>query len=183
MDIKDIHSGKTAESKLFLSLLLPVQKRLYAYILYHVPNKNDSEDILQETIATMLSKFDTYQEGTNFLWWAITIAKYKILSLRQANKRIRLIFDQEDMDRIQDEAMNKSGVLDEEAKLLKTCLKKLSDKQSKFINFRYGCGMTYRQIAKQFNISMQSTYRSIARIQAALLKCIKMALQSEGLRG
>lgn len=174
MDQVSRNNDATEESKRFVSLLLPIQTRLYAYINYHVPHKNDSDDIFQEVIATLLAKFGEYREGTDFLRWAITIAKYKILSFIRDNKRIRILFNEADMEQLQGEYIDNIGLLDEESDRLKKCLKKLSDKQKKLLKYRYENEMTYRQIAKQFNISMQSVYRAIARIHAALLKCINM---------
>lgn len=166
-------------SKRFLSLLMPIQKRLYAYILYHVPNRNEAEDILQEVIATLLTKFDEYEEGTNFVGWAVTVARYTILAYHRDNRRMRLLFDEADMDRFEGEVTAKMGTLDEEYEILQTCLRKLPDKYKRYLHFRYGLDMTYRQIAKTYNISMQSVYRTVVRIQTQLLKCIRTA-QIEG---
>ena len=166
------------ESKRFVSLLIPAQKKLFAYINYHVPNKNDADDIFQDVVATLLLKFSDYREGTYFLRWAITVAKYKILSYRRNNNRMRILFNEADMDNIQDEVLSKIDSLEEESELLRGCLKKLPDKQNKLLSYRYGNDMTYRQIAKHINISMQSVYRAISRIHVALLKCINVSLKS-----
>ncbi len=180
MDQKETYIGNNLEeSKRFLELLMQNQDRLYAYILYRVPNRNDAEDILQDVIALMLAKFQDYEEGTNFLWWAITIAKYKTLSFHKRNKRMVLLFDEADMDFIQDEAVKSAESLDDEANLLKECLKKMSATQKKYISLRYEEDMTYRKIASYFHVSVQSAYRMVARIQVSLLKCIRLSLQSE----
>lgn len=180
MDKIDSPINDAEASKRFMSLVLPVQKKLYAYIICHVPNKNDSDDIFQETLVTLLSKFSEYQEGTDFLRWAITVAKFKILSYRRDNKRVRVLFNEADMDQIQTEAVGKIDSLEEESEYLKKCLKKLSEKQGELLQYRYGHGMTYRQIANKFNISMQSVYRAIARIHVSLLKCINLSLRFGG---
>ena len=172
--------NNTEDSKRFISLLMPAQNRIYAYVAYHVPNKNDSDDVFQEVVSTLLNKFGDYKEGTDFLKWSITVAKYKILSFHRDNKRMRIVFDECDMDQIHREALSKIESLEEESKALKSCLKKLSDKQKSLMNFRYTHEMTYRQIAKQFNISMQSAYRAISRVHASLLKCIQMTLKGGG---
>lgn len=172
MDPKNHPINVSEESKRFVALFLATQTRLYAYINYHVPNKNDSDDIFQEVIATLFAKFCDYREGTDFLRWAITIAKYKILSFTRDNKRMRILFNEADMDQIQMEVISNINSLDGESERLKKCLKKLPDKQKELLKCRYENEMSYRQIAKQFNISMQSVYRAIARIHTSLLKCI-----------
>jgi RNA polymerase sigma-70 factor (ECF subfamily) len=176
---KNINTSHDDEkSKRFVSLFIPAQKKLYAYINYHAPNKNDSDDIFQEVAATLLSKFADYKDGTDFLRWAITVAKYKILSFRRNNKRMRILFDEDDMDRFENEALSRIDLLDEESELLKKCLGKLPDKQRKLLSFRYSHDMTYRQIAKEFNVSMQSIYKAVARVHAALLKCMKFSSET-----
>jgi RNA polymerase sigma-70 factor (ECF subfamily) len=171
------------ELKRFMSLFIPAQRKVYAYIAYHVPNKNDSDDVFQEIVAILLGKFNDYQEGTDFLRWAIAVAKYKILSFRRDNNRRKVIFDEIDMDKVQGEILKKIEMLDDESKALKQCLKKLSPNQQKLVKHRYYYEMTYRQIAHQFNISMQSTYRAISRIHAVLLKCIQISIQQGGSYG
>lgn len=162
------------KSRRFLALFLPVQKKIYTYISYNAPNRNDSDDIFQEVAATLLSKFSEYNEGTNFLGWAITVAKYKILSFRRNNQRMRILFDEVDLDSFQHEALQNLDEVDENAVYLKKCLKKLPEKQSVLLRYRYAEDMTFRQIAKQLNISMQSVYKAISRIHNALMKCVKL---------
>ena len=73
-------SSKTNE---FLRLLMANQKRIYAFILATVPNRQDADDLFQETVLLMWSKFDDFQRGTSFVAWGITVAKYQILSVRK----------------------------------------------------------------------------------------------------
>ena len=47
----NLNSNK--ETKAFISLLVPNQRRIQAFILTLVPNINDAEDIYQETISEM----------------------------------------------------------------------------------------------------------------------------------
>ena len=57
-------------------------KRIYAFILGMVANYQDAEDIFQQTILIMWSKFDRYERGTSFTSWGATVAKYEILNAR-----------------------------------------------------------------------------------------------------
>ena len=48
---------RLTDSKRFMSLLMQNQTRIHTYILCHIPNRADAEDILQDTIVVMLDKF------------------------------------------------------------------------------------------------------------------------------
>lgn len=164
----------------FLALFMQNQKRIYAYILYHVPNMSDAEDLLQEAVTVMLSRFDEYQEGTNFLAWGITIARNKIYAYHRLNKRYKLMFDDADLEMIGQRAIDKIGYIEEQSMALRSCLKKLSSKQQGYLRLRYEFDMTFRDIAKQFSVSMQAAAKTITRIQVTLLKCIHAATRQEG---
>ncbi len=74
----DIDQNRNTDN--FLSLLLPNQKQILAYIMTYVPNRSDADDILQNTLSILWKKFDRYEPGSDFLAYAVTIAKYEILS-------------------------------------------------------------------------------------------------------
>ena len=50
----------------FLDLLMRNQKRIYNFILLLVPNYSDADDLMQETVSVMWSKFDSYEPGYSF---------------------------------------------------------------------------------------------------------------------
>ena len=43
--------NNTEDPKRFISLLMPVQKKVYAYVACHVPQRNDSGDVFQEVVS------------------------------------------------------------------------------------------------------------------------------------
>ena len=71
---------KDPKARQFMSILVPNQRRILAFILSMVPNKQHTEDILQETLAEMWTKFEQFEIGTDFAAWGCTIAKYKSLN-------------------------------------------------------------------------------------------------------
>lgn len=64
----------------------------YIYCLVH--DFNDTEDLYQQTCLVMWRKFDEYEQGTQFLQWALRIAHFEVTnSLRQRRRRAQ--FSQE----------------------------------------------------------------------------------------
>ena len=164
------------DSKKFLALLGKYQTRIHAYILYQVPDKNDAEDILQNTIVVMLDKFSDFEEGSNFLAWGLKIARYKILAFREKNYRSKVIFDDAILDIFEKEAEIQEKVFKDESEKLPGCIGKLPDKYKSYLRFRYEKGMSYREIGENMSISSQAVNKTMNRIHVILMNCVKMAL-------
>jgi RNA polymerase sigma-70 factor (ECF subfamily) len=164
---------RVSGSKQFLSLLMRNQIRIHTYILYRIPNRNDAEDILQDTIVVMLDKFSEYKEETNFFAWGITIARHKIMSFKQKNKTSKLIFDDSIIELVEKETSLDFDSFQEDAEALRSCVGKLSPKYKTYLRLRYEQGLTYREIGKQIAVSMQAVYKTMVRIHVFLLNCVR----------
>lgn len=175
------NNEKSMEVKRFMSLLIPNQKQIHAFILYLVPNRTDADDILQDTLSEMWNKFQEYREGTNFVSWGLTIAKYKVYTfMRKNNRYCRL--SNETMDLLQQEVESNQGLsfVQERIEILKKCIAKLSYKEKKILRLRYERNLTFDGIAEQFGISMQAAYKAMSRIHACLAKCVQLTLRLRG---
>ncbi|MBN2512840.1 MAG: sigma-70 family RNA polymerase sigma factor [Sedimentisphaerales bacterium] len=178
MDNKD-KLISVSDSKSFLSLLRRCQTQIHTYILCQVPNRNDAEDILQDTIVVMLDKFSEYREGTSFLAWGIAIARNKIKSFKYKNRNSKMIFDDSIGRLLEQEASKNPEFFQDESRVLKGCVEKLEPKHKRYLLLRYEQDMTYREIGRQFNVSMQAVYKMMTRIQLSLLHCVRLSLQRE----
>ena len=167
------------KTKKFISLLVPNQRHIHAYILYLVPHQSDADDILQDTLAEMWNKFDDFREGTNFIAWGITIARYKILSFRQKNKASKVLFSDRINELIDTECRENIDSVKYEIDILKKCMDKLPGRHKKYLLMRYEQSMTFRAIAAQVGITMQAVYKSFCRIHAQLAQCVQLSLRSE----
>ena len=92
------------ETRQFMSLLVPNQKKIYAFIRYLVPNRTHADDILQDTLTEMWNKFDDYQDGTNFISWGLAIAKYKVLTFVRKKRSFNIHFNEKTISLLQNEA-------------------------------------------------------------------------------
>jgi RNA polymerase sigma-70 factor (ECF subfamily) len=75
------------KNRLFLSLFLQNQRRLYAYVLTLLPNRADADDVLQETCLVTWDKFDAGQPPADFLAWARRVAYHKVLDFYKKTHR------------------------------------------------------------------------------------------------
>ncbi len=171
-------ASKTNE---FLRLLMANQKRIYAFILGMVPNHEDADDLFQETILVMWSKFDNFTRGTSFTAWGITVAKFQVLSARKRYSKRSLQFSQAAIELLQEEADPFVRQMDSRVQALRGCVRKLNQRDYELIQLRYENEIAIKTIAERMGRSVQSVYKRIAHIHDALLRCIRRAIGREGL--
>lgn len=177
-EIVDNTVGEPTEdhSGLFFQLFMNSQKNLYAFILASVHNYNDADDILQDTAAVMWRKFDEFDKDTNFVAWGISISKNLIKKYYNERKRSRVQFNDTLFQEISERMEKSVGQMDRRQTALKICSQKLDDAGRALIDMRYGKGMTIKAIANHVNRSVQGMYKTIARLQDTLQRCIKNEL-------
>jgi RNA polymerase sigma-70 factor, ECF subfamily len=164
----------------FLRLLMANQKRIYAFILATVPNHQDADDLFQETVLLMWSKFDDFQRGTSFVAWGCTIARYQILSVRKQHSVRSLRFSEMALELLHSESGPVLEQIDSRTQALRTCIRKLSPRDYELICLRYQDEVAAKSIAQRMGQSVQSIYKRIARIHEALLRCVRRTIRSEG---
>ena len=171
------------EKREFVELLTQNYCRINSFIFCMVPNEVDSEDIMQETTALMWEKFDQYRPGTNFVAWALTIAKYKILSYQRDKGRNRIQFDDQVMEMIETASKTRlaNDNMVEKVTALKKCIQKLPKKERKIIQLKYSNGLSNKMLADSEGISVPTIYRYLSRIYLNLLHCINRSLSPEKL--
>jgi RNA polymerase sigma-70 factor (ECF subfamily) len=171
------------KTDIFMGLLIQNQSYIQSYIACLLPNKNDCDDVLQETLSEMWHKFDDYTEGTNFKAWGVAIARLKMISYQRKYNTTSLCFSSDTIALLEKEAEDsfEKGYLQYQKDILRQCLKKLSGKETKYLNLRYWEQLTFEGIADRFGITMQGAYKAISLVHARLLKCIQVGMKNEGL--
>lgn len=162
----------------FLDLYVIHERRIYSYILTLVHDWSISEDILQETARVMLMKFNEFESGTNFLAWALCIARYQVMDY-QKRQNSKVMFDSELVDLLEQEINDCHDVDEQEHDALKQCLKKLNERDKYLIELRYDIGSTVKSIAERVGRSANAVYHSLNRIHCQLLQCVLKTLARE----
>ncbi len=163
----------------FLQLLMANHKRIYTFILGMVPNYQDAEDLLQETILVMWSKFDRFEEGTSFASWGATVAKYQILNARRKKTIHDLQFSPEIQQLIMEKSEFYSDQIDTRMQALRKCIGKLNGRDYELLQMRYEKERDVKDIATSHGRSIQSVYKRLARIHNALLHCVRGSVGRE----
>ena len=159
-------------NKELVGLLVKHQRRIFSYIYTMVPNREDSEDLLQETCLTICEKFTDFKEGTNFLAWACQIAFWKVRAARKKYATAKVIFNQDLMDTVSDTMFEMTKELDVRHESLNACLYKLNERDRTMIITRYEPGCNAQTASDACGRSIQATYKALSRIRKVLFDCV-----------
>ena len=155
------------------------QRRLYAYILTLVPNPQAAEEILQETNVVIWEKSREIETVNNFSAWAAKIAYFQTLAYLKRIKRDRLRFDDELVGRIAAAVSERQSLLDDRVDALRTCLRKLSDKDRDLIRRRYEFGASLEGVSEAVGRTRGAIKQALYRIRGALMQCVNRSLATE----
>lgn len=175
-DSKDKKNDLLKEKAPFVKLLTANHARIYAYIISLVPNDSDADDIMQETASLMWENFSKFEPGTNFVSWAVTIAKFQILNYRKRHKQSRTFLSDKAYDLLVSETEKLQEESQDRLQALRDCLGKLSGRDQQFIRLRYYEGASARLVAQKVGTSIDAVYRYGARLNHLLLSCVRRAL-------
>jgi RNA polymerase sigma-70 factor, ECF subfamily len=82
----------------FEQLALPLFGRLYNFAHWLTQNREEAEDLVQETYAKALKGFSSFQAGTNFKAWIFRILRNTFLNSRTGLKAAAVALDLADDD-------------------------------------------------------------------------------------
>src|SRR3954468_7653735 len=103
-----------AESrKRLVALMTRYQRQIFSYIYVLVPNRNDAEDLLQETSVVICEKFNEFREGTDFVAWACQIAFWRVRYSRQKFARAKVVFNQDILEAVAETTALMADEMDE----------------------------------------------------------------------
>ena len=75
-------SGAGPQSDSFEDLAMPLFDQLYNFARWLTQNREEAEDLVQETYAKALKAFSSFQLGTNFRAWMYRILRNTFLTSR-----------------------------------------------------------------------------------------------------
>ena len=162
----------------FLELLTPVQGKIFAFILSRWPNRADAEDIMQDSIVTMWNKFDEYEHGTDFLAWAFTIARFKLLNFRRKKANAPSCFDQQIMDILDKKSDKFIDKYNDRMDALSNCIKKLRTADRKLVELRYLQEQPVTRIAERYDVTSRAIYKTLSKIHGSLAYCVRRSLEA-----
>jgi len=128
---------------------------------------------MQETNAVLWRKAHDFELGTNFGAWMLKVAYYQVMAHRRRLTRDRLVFDDDLVREIAEDAEQQCERQEEKQRLLNDCIGKLNERYQELIRRRYTEGATLKSIAAQSGQSENTIKQALFRARAALIECVK----------
>lgn len=163
----------------FVELFKQHARGVYAHIRALVPQEADADEVFQETSATLWQKFDQYLPGTDFRAWACRIGYYKVLKLRDQQHRTPRLFSPEFLEKVDEERIIMSDVLDARTEALAECVEQLRPADRDLLRRRHERGASVKRIASELKRSTNAIYRALRRVYGTLHACIDRRLTKE----
>jgi len=150
------------------------------YVRSIVRDISVSSEIVQSTAMTLLRKFPEYDRSKPFLPWALSIARFEILSHRRDEARSRIAFDVELLDSYADQVSQLAPQISHQASALQNCLSKISGRSRRLVQLRYSEDRNASEISELLGMSPGNVRVALQRIREQLRQCIE---SQQGLEG
>ena len=135
----------------FESEALPHSADLYRMAKWLLRNRDEAEDLVQETLVAALRSFHRFEKGTNCRAWLIKIMYYTLSKRRRAEGRLRTFSDTEEQiaETVAFEPPTPQNITEEE--VLKA-LNRLPQQFQEVVILSDVEDMTYKEIAEALSI-------------------------------
>ena len=127
----------------------------------------------------MWAKFDEFEPGTDFVAWALCIARYRVLNYRKKKQTEKVRFSNQTIEVLADQVVAVGDKQDDRRDALRKCLKKLKARDWKLLQLRYELGATTQSVAQRVGRGVDAVYKALNIIHIQLLHCIRRMLATE----
>ncbi|MBN2523838.1 MAG: sigma-70 family RNA polymerase sigma factor [Bacteroidales bacterium] len=150
------------------------RKKIYTYILLVVKDQHLAEDVFQETFIKVIKslKEGRYKDNGRFISWVIRIAHNLMIDHFRKEKQLNTISNDSyendlfNSKRFADKTIEEEIVLDQISKDVRRLVHELPDDQREVVILRHYCGMSFKEIAEQTDVSINT---ALGRMRYALI--------------
>ena len=161
----------------FELLLQNESKRLYNYLLKILRNKEDAEDILQETFIAFHKKMNSVKESS-YKSYLFRTAYNKALNLiKKRDAKNKLVTSYNKMEYFEDKPNQNN---EDQNELIKEAFTKLKPKEALLIELQYFQKMSYKQIAEVLETTQSAVDSKLVRAKKKLIKIINEQKKTQG---
>lgn len=155
------------------------KNRVYAYILMVVKDKQLADDIFQDTFIKVINtiRAGSYKEEGKFIQWVMRIAHNLIIDYFRKSKRIPVVdndndeFDIFDTIKFTDDSIEDKMIKEQIHHDIRDLIEYLPPEQKEVLFMRHYSDMSFKDIAEQTNVSINT---ALGRMRYALINLRKL---------
>jgi RNA polymerase sigma-70 factor, ECF subfamily len=175
-------SALPPQSATFEELAMPLFDQLYNFAYWLAQNREEAEDLVQETFAKALRGFSSYQPGTNFRGWMYRILRNTFLTSRTGLTATRTVPLDSDEDGpaapIAGTETPETILIDRSNQaLLESALDELPTHFREILLLCEVEEMSYQEIAETIAVPIGTVMSRLSRARAALRAIVRQKLQ------
>jgi RNA polymerase sigma-70 factor (ECF subfamily) len=167
----------------FIALLTASHRRIYNFIGSMVVDRNDADDIMQETSLALWKHADEFEPGTDFGAWACSFAYFRVIKERRA-KHYRLKLADRVVDLLAAEAIGETQLerlsaaeqFEVRRRALAECLQKIPDRNRGLLLDYYTHGRSLTEIGLGIGRNANAIAQLFHRLRRLLRDCIHKRL-------
>src|SRR5712692_5231625 len=176
-------SGADLQSDSFEELAMPLFDQLYNFAHWLTQNREEAEDLVQETYAKALKGFSSFQPETNFRAWIYRILRNTFLTSRtglKASMTVPLSTDGEETA-ILAPANTPEAILIERSnqQLVQGAIEQLPVHLREVLLLCEVEEMSYKEIAETLSIPMGTVMSRLSRARNALRESLRRKIKGE----
>jgi RNA polymerase sigma-70 factor, ECF subfamily len=156
----------------FNELFLRHQRDVFAYIVTLVPNRNDAEDIFQQTCVALLERQTEYDPQRNFFPWACGFAINAVRRHHRAHHRERISLSDAVIETLANVQSKSADRIEARLELLFDCLAKLPAEKRDLLMRCYARKGGLDELAAKLQIETNTLYKRLERIRRVLFECM-----------
>jgi RNA polymerase sigma-70 factor, ECF subfamily len=172
--------SESEQYEAFVEFFARYEADLRAFVRSLLPTWHDADEVVQQVALVIWRKFDQFDQSTSFIKWACVIARFEALAYRRKMARDRLVFREDLMAQLAEEAAEEMDDRKAENVALEGCLKKLPVEHREFVTLAYTPGTSTKELAEQAGAKPGSFYMRLNRIRKTLLDCVENKMAQEG---
>ncbi|HEX5002895.1 MAG TPA: sigma-70 family RNA polymerase sigma factor [Bacteroidia bacterium] len=159
------------------------QRKIFTSILLLVRDRELAEDLFQETFIKVINtlRSGNYHEEGKFLPWVSRIAHNLVIDYFRRQKKMPMVRDTDEFSiigniRLTDENIEDKIVTDQIHHDVRRLIDLLPDEQREVVIMRHFADMSFKEIAEQTNVSINT---SLGRMRYALINLRKLIKERE----
>ncbi len=170
----------SSQQDTFVEQFLRSQDRIYAYVVTLLPNRDDAEEVFQQTSLALWKKWQEFDPQRDFVRWACGMAHLEVCTfLRKHAGRSHIDLSEEALLEVAEVRLQLHDVLEARRKALLECLGRLQRNSRELLERCYAGKDSIKQIAEELKIRPNALYMTLKRLRRTLFDCINVRVAAE----